>query len=86
MRYVLYAHLEYLTEIIDECENSPEKSSTTKPGEHIPCGYQISAIWGFDNKEDKHTLFCEKDCMEKLCESLREHAKSIIESKRIKIL
>ena len=39
MRYVLYAHLEYLTEMIDECENSPEKSSTTKPGEHIPCGY-----------------------------------------------
>ena len=27
---------------INECANSPEKSSATKIGEHIPCGYSMS--------------------------------------------
>ena len=29
---------------IDRCANNPENSSTTKIGEHIPCGYLISSI------------------------------------------
>ena len=39
----------------------------------------MSAIWGFNNIEDKHSLYRRKDCVKKLCESLREGAKSIID-------
>ena len=46
-----------------------------KIGEHIRCEYSVSTIWGFDHKEDKHTLYRGKDCMKKCCTSLREHAK-----------
>ena len=35
----------------------------------------MSTIWGFDHIEDKHTLHHDRDCMKKLCTSLKEHAK-----------
>ena len=44
----------------------------------------MSAIWGFDQIENKHTLYCGKDCMKKFCESLREHAKIIIDFEKKK--
>ena len=47
-------------------------------GVHIPCIYSMPTIWAFDRIENKFTLYREKDCMKKLCESLREHAKNII--------
>ena len=43
------------------------------------CGYSIATIWAFDLTENKHTLYREKDCMKKLCEPLREHAKNKID-------
>ena len=46
----------------------------------------MSAIWGFDHREDKHILYCGKDCMKKFCTSLREHAKNIIDFKKRKML
>ena len=39
MPYIIYADIEYLIKKIDGCANNPEKSSTTKIGEHILCGY-----------------------------------------------
>ena len=36
---------------IDGCVYNPEKSSTTKIGKHIPCGYSMSTIWWFDHIE-----------------------------------
>ena len=38
----------------------------------------MSRIYGFHHIENKHTLYREKDCMKKICDSLREHAKNII--------
>ena len=58
------------------CRNNPENSSTTKIGEHIPCGYSMSTILGFDHIENKHTLYHGKDCVKKFCNSLREHGKN----------
>ena len=34
--FVIYADLESLIEKMDRCRNNPEKSSTTKVGEHVP--------------------------------------------------
>ena len=60
---IIYADLEYLIKQIDGWANNPEKSSTTKLGEHIPCGYSMSTICGFDNIENKHSLYHGEDCM-----------------------
>ena len=42
-------------------------------------------IWALDHIENKHTLYCQKDFMEKFCESLKEHAKYIIDFEKKKI-
>ena len=65
MPYIIYADIESLIKKIDGFANNPENSSATKIGEHIPCGYSMSTIWGFDQIEDKHTLYCGKDCVKK---------------------
>ena len=49
---------------IDQQENNPGNSSTTKVGEHIPCGYSMAATCGFDHIEDKHTLYRGKDIID----------------------
>ena len=36
---IIYADLKSLIKIIDNCKNNPEKSSTLKTGEYIPCRY-----------------------------------------------
>ena len=37
----IYALMESLIKKMDGCVNNPENSSTTKIGEHIPCGYSM---------------------------------------------
>ena len=34
-------------------------------------------IWAFHQIENKHSLYCQKDCIKNFCESLREHSKHI---------
>ena len=46
----------------------------------------MSTIWGFDHIENKHTLYCGKDCMKKFCDSFREHASNIIDFEKTKML
>ena len=43
--YIIYANIESLIKKTDGTENNPTNSSTTKIGEHIPCGYSITTIW-----------------------------------------
>ena len=62
-----------------DIQNNPENSSTTKIGEHIPCGYSTSTICTFDHIENKHNLYRGKNYMKKFSESLSEHAKNIID-------
>ena len=71
---IIYADLESLIKKIDECANHPEKSSTTKVGDHISWEYSISTIWAFDDIENRHSLNCGEDCMKKFYISLKEHA------------
>ena len=85
MPHIIYADIELLITKIDGHKNNPEKYSTTKIGEQIPCGYLKSTIWGFDHIEDKHTLYRRKDCMKKFCESLREHAESVTDFEKKKM-
>ena len=62
MSCIIYNDLECLIEKMDGCANNPEKYSTTKLGEHIPCGYSMPTIWAFDIIENKQSLYCWEDC------------------------
>ena len=44
MSYTIYADLESLIKKIVGWVNNLEKSSATKIGEHVPCGYSMSTI------------------------------------------
>ena len=46
----------------------------------------MSAMWTFDHIENKHTLYHGKDCMKKICTSLREHTKNISDFEKKKML
>ena len=80
---IIYADLDCIIENTDGCKNTPENSSTTKVGEHIPSGFSRSTIL-FKSIEDKHHLYRGKDCMKKFCESLRGHAMKMINFKKKK--
>ena len=56
----------------------------TKVRKHIPSGFSMSTISSFRSIENKHDLCKGKDCMKRFCESLREHAMKIINSKKKK--
>ena len=76
---VIYADLECLIEKIDGCKNNPENSPTTKVSKHIPSGFSKPTIPSFRSIENKHNVYRGKDCMKKVCESLREHEMEIID-------
>ena len=77
MSCIIYAEIVSLIKKIGGCANNPEKSSTTKIVEHIPCGYSMSIIWEFGHMKNKHTLHRARDCVKKFRTSLREQAKHI---------
>ena len=83
-QYMKLDKMQYIK--IDGSANNPENSSTTKIGEHVPCGYSMSTIWAFDNIENKHTLYHGEDCMIKFCTSVREHATNVINFDKKKML
>ena len=83
--FVIYADLECLIEKADGYKNNPENSSTSKLIEHIPSGFSMSTISSFKNIENKHNVYRGKDCMKMFYESLREHAKKIIDLKKKKM-
>ena len=60
MLYILYADIEFLIRKIDGCTNNPEKSSTTKIGGHIFCGYLMSTIWDLIIKKTSILYIVEK--------------------------
>ena len=60
MSYIIYGDLESFIKKRGGCSNNPEKSSTTKIGEHILGVYSISNIWEFDQIKDKHSLYRKK--------------------------
>ena len=76
--FIIYADLESLIEKINGCKNTPEKSSTTRVGEHILSDFSMPTITSFKSIEKNHDVYRGKDSMEKFCESLREHAMNII--------
>ena len=77
MPYIIYADIESLIKKRDEYENEKTFKNKNRWG-HSLWIFNVNN-WGFDHIEDKHTLFCPKDCMKMFCESLREHTKKIVD-------
>ena len=49
-----------------------------KKARHEPSGWAMFTRCSFDKKENKLNYYREKDCIEKLCKKLKEHAMKII--------
>ena len=64
---IIHNDLEFLIKKIDGSGDNPEKSSASKIGENVPCGYSMATVWAFDNIENKHSLYRGRDCMKKFC-------------------
>ena len=60
------------------CHNNPKNSSTTKIKKHTPSGYSLVTHCSFDLIKSKFECYRGKDCMEKFCKDLKEHATKII--------
>ena len=67
---IIYADLKSMSKKVNGFKNNPEKSSTTKIGEQIPSGYSMSAIWIFDDIENKHDAYRGEYYMKTFCELL----------------
>ena len=78
---------ECLLEKVHSCQYNLEKSYTEKKTKHMPCGYSLSTNCSFDAAKNKLDCYRGKDCMEKFCKDLREHAIKIVDyEKKIIIL
>ena len=71
---------------MNNCYDSPEKSSTTKINKHMPSGYSLFTHCSFDKTKNKIDYYRGEDCMKKFCLDLREHATKIINYEKKKII
>ena len=56
------------------CQNNLKISYTEKKTKHTPSGYSLFTNCSFDASKNKLHCYRGKDCMEKFCKDLREHA------------
>ena len=59
------------------CQNNLERSSTEKKAKHTPSVYSLFTSCSFDPTKHKRDCYRGKDCIEKICEDLRQHAMRI---------
>ena len=76
--FTIYLDLEYFLRKEQSCQNNPEKSYTEKKTKHEPSGWAMLTKCSFDKTEDKLDYYRGKDCIEKMCKKLKEHAMKII--------
>ena len=58
--------------------NNPKNSSTTKINKHTPSCYSLFTHCSFDLTRNKLDCYRGKDCMERFCKDLKEHATKVI--------
>ena len=82
--FIIYADLVSLLEKMSTCHNNPEKSSTTKINKHTSSGYSLFTNCSFDSTKNKIDCSRGKECKERFCKDLKEHATKIISYKKKK--
>ena len=76
--FIIYADFDCLHKKMSTCLKNPEKSSTTKINERTASGYSLFTNYSFDTTKNKLDCYRGKDCMERFCKELKEHAAKII--------
>ena len=75
---IIHADIESLLEKTPSCQNNLEKSYAEINNYHRPFGYSLYTSCLFDQTKNTLDRFRDKDCMEKFCKDLRDHAMKII--------
>ena len=78
VKFIIHADLEFLLEKLSNCHNNAENSSTTKINKHKPSSYLLFTHCSFDLTTSNFECYRGKDCMERFCKGLRQHATKII--------
>ena len=81
---IIRADLKCIIEKIDGCKNNPENLFTTKLNKYIASCFSMSSILSFKSIEKQRDVQRGENCMKKFCESLRQHAVTIINFKKKK--
>ena len=76
--FTIYADLECLPIKQQSCQNNPKESYTERKAKHEPSRYSLSLISSFNSKENKHSIYRGRYCIEKFCKDLKELATKII--------
>ena len=76
--FTIYLGLECILKKVQSRQNNPEKSYTEEKAKHEPSSWAMFTRCSFDKKENKLNYYRGKDCIEKLCEKLKECATEII--------
>ena len=82
--FIIYPDLERLLKKMDTCQNDPQKSYTEKENKHKPFGYSMFTHCSFHVRKNKLDCYRSKNCMERFCKDLKEHATKIIIKKKKK--
>ena len=76
--FTIYADLECLLLKEKFGQNNLKESYTERKANHEPSRYSLSLISSFNSKENKHSVYRGRDCIEKFCKDLKELATKII--------
>ena len=76
--FMIYADLKCLLGNMYLSQNNPEKSYTEKKNKHTPSGYSLFTKFLFDAAKNKLNCYRDKDCIERFCKDLTEHAMRIV--------
>ena len=79
--FIIDADLECFLKKEQSCQNNAENSYTEKKAKHKPSGYSLSLICSFDDTKHRRKFYRRKDCIDKICEHLKELATEIINYK-----
>ena len=76
--FAIYLDLECLLKKEQSFQNNPKKSYTEEKAKHESSGWTVFTKCSFEKAENKRDYYRGRDCIEKLCKKLKEHAMKII--------
>ena len=80
--FTIYLDLECILKKVHSCQNNPKNSYTEKIARHEPSPWSMFKKCSFNEKENKIDYYRGKDCIEILCEKIKESAMEIIDYKK----
>ena len=78
---IIYIDLESLLIKQQSSQNNPERSYTERKAIHEACGYSINLVRSYKHNKNIHNFCRGEDCVQKLCEDLKDQAMELINFK-----